>query len=205
MEKKSRDTWSYILIVLVVAVGAFWVGLSMVGTQEDSERLTASLEEKTGELEKKERQIEERNAQISELRKELEENSKQVGQLKARVKKDAESLSSARERLKGAKETIKQLTATQMQARRRATQRRTEPASPGFRRRSADPGTYEVIRDTTVFERPSGASRKVMTIQKRTRVTVVKSVGEWLEVRSKHGNPPGFIHRDDAMFIKRRN
>jgi len=29
---------------------------------------------------------------------------------------------------------------------------------------------------------------------------VVRSAGDWLEVRSKHGKPPGFIRRDDAMF-----
>jgi len=33
----------------------------------------------------------------------------------------------------------------------------------------------------------------------------VGSVGEWLEVRSKHGNPPGFIRRDDAMFVERKD
>jgi hypothetical protein len=36
-------------------------------------------------------------------------------------------------------------------------------------------------------------------------VTVVRSVGDWLEVRSKHDNPPGFIRADDAMFVNRAN
>jgi len=45
----------------------------------------------------------------------------------------------------------------------------------------------------------------VSAINKGTRVTVVGSVGEWLEVRSKHGNPPGFIRRDDAMFVANRD
>jgi hypothetical protein len=40
-------------------------------------------------------------------------------------------------------------------------------------------------------------------ISKGTRVAVVRSVGDWLEVRSKHGNPPGFIRTDDAMFVSR--
>ncbi|MBI2088091.1 MAG: hypothetical protein HYT78_05020 [Deltaproteobacteria bacterium] len=42
------------------------------------------------------------------------------------------------------------------------------------------------------------------TIRQGTRVTVVGSRGEWLEVRSKHGNPPGFIPREDAMLVEKR-
>jgi hypothetical protein len=42
-------------------------------------------------------------------------------------------------------------------------------------------------------------------IAKGTQVNVVRSVGEWLEVRSKHGNPPGFIRVDDASFVGRAN
>jgi hypothetical protein len=38
-----------------------------------------------------------------------------------------------------------------------------------------------------------------------TQITVVRSVGEWLEVRSKHGNPPGFVRADDATFVRRVN
>jgi hypothetical protein len=30
-------------------------------------------------------------------------------------------------------------------------------------------------------------------------------MGEWLEVRSKHGKPPGFIRADDAMFVGKAN
>jgi hypothetical protein len=45
----------------------------------------------------------------------------------------------------------------------------------------------------------------VNQIAKGTDVTVVRSVGEWLEVRSKHGNPPGFIRADDAMLVRRAN
>jgi hypothetical protein len=30
-------------------------------------------------------------------------------------------------------------------------------------------------------------------------------VGDWLEIRSKQGNPPGFIRADDAAPINRSN
>jgi hypothetical protein len=38
-----------------------------------------------------------------------------------------------------------------------------------------------------------------------TTLTVIRSVGDWLEVRSKHGKPPGFIRRDDAMYVNSAN
>jgi uncharacterized protein YgiM (DUF1202 family) len=72
-------------------------------------------------------------------------------------------------------------------------------------RRAADPGVYEVVRATGVHEDPSAGSRVVSQIRRGTKVTVVRSVGDWLEVRSKHGNPPGFILRDDAMFVGNAN
>jgi hypothetical protein len=86
----------------------------------------------------------------------------------------------------------------------KTTSRPAEPSPPPVRR-PAEPGSYEVIQTTSVYEEPSESSRKVSTIQRGTRVTVVGSAGEWLEVRSKHGNPPGFIRRDDAMFVGRRD
>jgi hypothetical protein len=78
----------------------------------------------------------------------------------------------------------------------------SEPATTGTWRRPAEPGVYETIRATSVFEEPEGSSRKVATINKGARVTVVGSAGGWLEVRSRHGNPPGFIRRDDAMYME---
>jgi hypothetical protein len=38
-----------------------------------------------------------------------------------------------------------------------------------------------------------------------TEVTVTRSVGDWLEVKSKHGKPPGFIRADDARLLSRAN
>jgi hypothetical protein len=56
-----------------------------------------------------------------------------------------------------------------------------------------------------VYEDPSGSSRVLSQIGPGTRINVVRSNGEWLEVRSKQGNPPGFIRLDDAKFIGRAN
>ncbi len=86
----------------------------------------------------------------------------------------------------------------------KTTSRPAEPSPPPVRR-PAEPGSYEVIRTTSVYKEPSESSRKVSTIQRGTRVMVVGSAGEWLEVRSKHSNPPGFIRRDDATFVERKD
>ena len=72
-------------------------------------------------------------------------------------------------------------------------------------RRTASPGIYEILRTIKVFAEPSGSSRTVATISQGTRVTVVGDNGEWLEVQSKSGNPPGFIRRADATFAEKSN
>jgi hypothetical protein len=77
------------------------------------------------------------------------------------------------------------------------------PSSPS--RRTATTGIYETVRTTNVFAEASGSSRTVATIPEGTRVTVVGDNGEWLEVRSKSGNPPGFIRRADATFAEKSN
>jgi hypothetical protein len=42
----------------------------------------------------------------------------------------------------------------------------------------------------------------VANIPGGVRVNVVSASGDWLEVHSRRGNPPGFIRRDDAQFIE---
>ena len=79
------------------------------------------------------------------------------------------------------------------------------PAPSSASQRGANPGIYEVLRATTVFEGPSGSSRVLANIPAGTRVSVVNSNGDWLEVHSKSGNPPGFIRRDDASFVGKSN
>jgi hypothetical protein len=77
------------------------------------------------------------------------------------------------------------------------------PVAPATR--TAAPGIYETRRATVVYEEPFDSARVVTRIDKSTIVTVVRSVGDWLEVRSKHGKPPGFIRSDDAVFVSRSN
>ena len=82
---------------------------------------------------------------------------------------------------------------------------KSSPPPSSAVRRTASAGIYEILRTTKVFAEPSGSSRTVATIPQGTRVTVVGDNGEWLEVQSKSGNPPGFIRRADATFAEKSN
>src|SRR5262249_41920107 len=72
------------------------------------------------------------------------------------------------------------------------------PASAPTSRRASAAGAYETRDSTPLFEQPSPSSRVVANIPAGTRVDVVNSKGDWLEVHSRRGNPPGFIRRQDA-------
>jgi hypothetical protein len=72
------------------------------------------------------------------------------------------------------------------------------PAAPAVAsRRTA--GTYQTVRDTSVYASPAASSRVVGNIPRGFKVNVVGSTGNWLEVRSATGKPPGFIRRSDAL------
>jgi hypothetical protein len=62
-------------------------------------------------------------------------------------------------------------------------------------------GTFQTVRPTQVFSEPSEDSALVANIAKGVRLNVVDSREGWLEIRSKHGRPPGFIRRDEAVKV----
>jgi regulator of replication initiation timing len=61
--------------------------------------------------------------------------------------------------------------------------------------------SYEVIQPTRVFSAPRADSQLIANIEPGTQVNVVDSRDGWLEIRSKHGRPPGFIRKDAAIRI----
>jgi hypothetical protein len=61
--------------------------------------------------------------------------------------------------------------------------------------------SYEVIQPTRVFSAPRTDSQLIANIEPGTEVNVVASRDGWLEIRSKHGRPPGFIRKDAAIRI----
>src|SRR5207249_5478457 len=63
---------------------------------------------------------------------------------------------------------------------------------------------YEVHYPTAVYREPREDSERIASIPAGFKVNVVAIRGDWLEVRSKHGNPPGFIKKDSAVPAGRR-
>lgn len=81
-----------------------------------------------------------------------------------------------------------------------------EPSTPASPRPSIAPlprvrGTFQTVRATQVFSEPTEDSALVASIEKGVRLNVVDSREGWLEIRSKHGRPPGFIRRDEAVRV----
>jgi hypothetical protein len=80
----------------------------------------------------------------------------------------------------------------------------TRPAPPPPQARlTASSGTFETIRSTTVFAQPSTSAKIVSNIDRGIRVNVVASNAEWLELRSRFGNPPGYIRREHTRPLGR--
>ncbi|HEX9661342.1 MAG TPA: hypothetical protein VGB27_03575 [Candidatus Binatia bacterium] len=59
---------------------------------------------------------------------------------------------------------------------------------------------YEVVRSTRVFSQPNDSSRPLARVEAGMEINVVGARDEWLEVRSRHGRPPGFIRSDTAVM-----
>lgn len=192
----------YLLVLVLVALGAFLAGWLMPRSRSDPGSMGNRFEGQSQETREESKPVEPLDDQIAQLRKELEESSKEVAGLRARIEKTDRMLASAqeRERSKGVSREA-QAAASSGQP---ATVERpaAEPVPAGTGQRAAEPGAYEVIRTTDVFERPSESSRKLAMITRGMKVNIVSSTGDWLEVRSSRGNPPGFIRREDAMFIQ---
>jgi TolA-binding protein len=132
-------------------------------------------------LQQQEEKIRDMEDRIARLQKELEESSKQFASLHA-----------------GSDET----TRTRRSAQRKVNNSRREETRLADQNPSTEPRFYQTVRSTSVFEEPSASSRKVGSIGNGRRVRVVGSTGDWLEVRSKQGRPPGFIRRDDAVLMR---
>ena len=126
-----------------------------------------------------EEKIRDMEDRVARLQKELEESSKQIAALQA-----------------GSNETMRPRRSPERQAHSMRGETRLADQNLSPER------FYETIRSTSVFEEPSASSRKVGSIPNGTKVRVVGSTGDWLEVRSKSGRPPGFIRQDDAVLMR---
>jgi Bacterial SH3 domain len=195
--------------ILAVGLLVFAVGVFLIGGQRQRSESGSLLDEKLRELRDKDQKIESLERELAQARKELTENSTQLTELKAKLDESQKDLASAQQRLGNSARDDERLAANRAKAPTRVAARSAEslaqstPSAPA--RRVAEPGVYETIRATSVHEDPSASSRVLSQVSKGTRINVVGSVGGWLEVRSKVGNPPGFLRLDDAMFVAKAN
>ncbi len=200
--RKSSILSQYIWIAGMVAVAliAFFAGGYMKGSQ-----LLSSSQTNLKELQAKTQMIQSQEAQLAKTRQELDQNSGQLVETKTKLEQSQKELSLTQQRLAVATRELDRLKATRSAATTRTRSRAPDAAvsfpTSAAARRTAEPGVYETTRATAVYEDPSSTSRVLSQINRGTRINVVSSAGDWLQVRSKRGNPPGYVRADDARLM----
>lgn len=187
--------------MLVAALLAFFAG----GYFQRSE-LSLATRANLKQLEAKDQIIQSQETQLAQTRNELSESSNQLAEMKIKLEESQKELAAAQQRLGAATREVNRLTASRSVAATRTPSRASNsPVSsypaPVAASRTSNPGVYETTRETSVHEGPSPSSRVIAQINRGTRLNVVSSSGAWLEVRSRRGNPPGYVRSDDARQI----
>ena len=205
-EKTTMPKIMLIAGIVLCIIAAALLGTGVLGKDEsaDTRRLLA---EKVQELQVKEEHVKAVEAELAKVRQEAAESVKEAEALKARLEEGRKEQAAAGQRLGGVNREPERRSARQAQAEPRSEPRPVEraPAPSRPARRPAEPGIYETTRATEVHEQPVESSRVISRIGKGTRINVVRSDGDWLEVMSRRGNPPGFILRDDTMYVAQSN
>jgi len=198
----TKFIWS--VTVLVVILLAFMAG----GYSQRSE-LSLLSQANLKRLQEKDQIIQSQQTQLAQVQQKLSENSNQLADMKGKLEESQKALSATQQRLGAATRETQRLNASRSVAVSRSTSRAQDTAgslpAPVAARRIAQPGVYATTQPTSVYENPSSASRVLSQIDRGTRLNVVGSTGGWLEVRSKHGNPPGYVRSDDARPISGAN
>ncbi|HEY1269369.1 MAG TPA: hypothetical protein VGH16_19075 [Candidatus Binatia bacterium] len=224
---ESYPRWTYVVIftLLVVVVvlsvralrkkGADTVAITPVEKSAPQQEITPPADKPDNQVAQRdaesERRIQELTADVERLRKENEANAGRVKDLEVKLADTRSELAAAQQKLKAAQ---KQLARAPSPAAPSARERTVAQAPPPPRDRTVAPpapppaappphraseaGQYEVVRDTALLERPSSSAREVALVQRGIVVNVVSSIGDWYEVRSKYGKPPGYIRREDV-------
>jgi hypothetical protein len=198
----SKLLWPAAMLVAVLL--AFFAG----GYTKRSELMLAA-QANLKQLQAKDQIIQSQEAQIAQTRQQLNENSAQLAELKTKLEESQKEFSAVKQRLGTATREVDRLNASRSAATSRTASRAPDtsapPPPPRAARGTADPGVYETTEATPVYENPSSSSRVVSQIGRGTRIHVVSSAGQWLEVRSTRGNPPGYVRAGDARPIGRAN
>jgi hypothetical protein len=235
VEKDKLTVKSKVILglgLLVFALGVYLVGgnrersdlsprlAEKAKAVEERDQKIQSLEAQLDQLRKDRQgsssQIEELRAKFEGSQKEListrrkfEESQKETVSTRLKFEESQKDLASTRRKLFEANREVDRLASSRVASAPRPAARTPEPLPPqpsaAPSRRTAEAGTYETLRQTTVYEEPTNSARPVAQISKGTEVTVVRFVGEWVEVRSKHGKPPGYIRSDEVRLLSRAN
>ncbi len=195
--------------ILIAGLLVFGIGVFLIGGQRQRSESQSLLEEKLGQLKDKDQKIQTLEAELAQARKELAQSSTQLVQLKSKLEESQKNLASTQQKLSRTARESERLAASKAASVTKTAPRPAEPSPPASRsggaRSAAELGVYQTIRPTSVYEEPSASSRVLSQINKGTRVNVVRSLGDWLEVRSKGNNPTGFVRRDDMTFLTKAN
>ncbi|HVO92164.1 MAG TPA: SH3 domain-containing protein [Terriglobales bacterium] len=190
--------------ILALGLLLFALGVYLVGGQQQRSDLGPMLALKQQQLDERDQKIKSLEDQLAQLHQQSLGNASSREQLTAKLKTTENELATVRKRLAAANREVERLSSTRVAV--ALASRATNPlppaptSSPG---RRANSGLYETVRPTTVFDGPETSARILSRISKGTQVSVVRSSGDWLEIRSKHGNPSGFIRADDAVLVTR--
>jgi cell division protein FtsB len=204
-EKEKLTVKSKAILVFGLVVFAF--GIYLVGGTVEHRDIGPQLIEQQLAIKEKDDKIKDLEAQLVQLRQSNQGTSQEIEQLKARLEKTQKDLVAAQNKLTGANREIARLSTSRIAPGPRPAARAIDPpptvsARPG---RTAEPRTYETLRTTQIYEAPSNTARVIAQVGRGTQIAVVSSASGWLEIRSKHGKPPGFIRADDAMFLSKAN
>ena len=194
----------WLTAMLVVAVNAFFAG-----RYSQRSELALSAQASLKQLQGKDQIIQSQEGQLGQMRQQLNDNSNQLAEMKTRLEASQKEFSLAKQRVSAAAQQIDRSTASRSPVARRTASRATDTTSslppPAAARQIAAPSVYETTRATSLYENPSSAARIISQIGGGTRINVVSVAGGWLEVRSKRGNPPGYVRADDARVIGAAN
>ncbi len=197
-------------LILVLGVLVFGLGVFLVGGHSERSDLAPLLEAKEKALQASEQKLKALEAQLAQTGEELKVSAAQLEELKTKLNVQEKSLAAAQQKRKDAEREVNRLASRPAPALPPVRSRAQSPALPPppptpVARRILEPGLYETVRATDVHEEPLSSSRVLNRIGGGTEITVVRGLGQWLEVRSKHGNPPGFVRTEDAKFVARAN
>ncbi len=190
--------------ILVLGLLVFALGIYLVGGNVERHDRDEVLAERQKALQDRDQKIQSLEGQLAELRRKSRGSEQEVEGLKARLDEFQKTLGATQRKLTSANREIERLAANRVAA-RPADSPAVQRSAARSRAATVEPRTYEAVRSTPIYEEPASSARVVAQLTKGTQVTVVSSGDGWLEIRSKHGKPPGFIRADDAMFVSRAN